>query len=79
VRSPLYIYYNVRNHLLFIRRNLRGWFWPLGWAGLSLITAKYKFNIFFRYKAGRWAALRALWAGWHDGFAGKTGQTRKVV
>ena len=78
IRSSSYIYYNIRNHYLFITRNLRPWFWPAGWCTIGLISAKYKVNILVRYKKGRWQALKGLWAGTIDGWIGRKGQTRPI-
>lgn len=79
LRSPAYIYYNIRNNYIFIRRNLRPRFWLFAWFRVGIIIAKYTANICFRYKQGRWPALKALWAGWLDGWLGKAGQTRPIT
>jgi GT2 family glycosyltransferase len=79
ISSPLYIYYVTRNHLLFIRRNVKLVYRPIAWLGVVVISAKYKFNILFRYKNRRLSAYKALWQGWLDGLAGKTGETRRQL
>jgi GT2 family glycosyltransferase len=70
VYSPAYIYYNIRNHLIFVRRNISWAYWPLGWMRALYISMKYIANILFRYRQARLKALRAVWYGWIDGTVG---------
>ncbi len=79
VRSPVYIYYNIRNHWLFVRRNIRMVYWLACWLRIAYITLKYKYNILFRYRSGRIKALKALWWGWVDGIGDYRGQLRRKL
>jgi len=79
VRSPIYIYYNIRNHFLFIRKNIRIIYWPLGWLQIAYITLKYKLNILVRYDRARLKALKGLWWGWMDGISNHRGQLRRKL
>lgn len=79
VRSPVYIYYNIRNHFLFVRRNVKMVYWLVCWLRIAYITLKYKFNIIFRYKSGRIKALKALWWGWIDGIGDYQGPVRRKI
>ncbi|HET9721990.1 MAG TPA: glycosyltransferase family 2 protein [Candidatus Saccharimonadales bacterium] len=72
-RSPAYIYYNIRNHFLFVRRNIPPAYRPLSWLRIILITIKYHGVILLRYESGRTTALKALWWAWLDGLKDKTG------
>lgn len=78
VRSPTYIYYNIRNHFLFIRRNIAIAYWPFCWVQVLYITLKYKAVILFRYKKGKARALRAIWHGWVDGIHDIKGQASRL-
>ncbi|MGH7156957.1 MAG: glycosyltransferase family 2 protein [Candidatus Saccharimonadales bacterium] len=77
IRSPTYIYYNIRNHFLFARRNMHPVYRPLAWLLIGWISAKYKLNILFRYRQAKFQSLKALWAAWLDGLSGRTGTTER--
>lgn len=79
IRSPHYIYYNIRNHLLFINRNIPRIYWPISLLRVLMIIVKYKLNILFRYDASRLSALKALWWGWADGLSSKKGKLRRSL
>lgn len=78
VRSPTYIYYNIRNHVLFIRRNVKFYYRPFSLARLALIVLKYKANILLRYDKDKLRSLRAIWRGWWDGVMNVTGKTGRL-
>ena len=77
VRSPTYIYYNIRNHLLFIRRNIQPLLRPAAWTVLIWIVLKYKLNILLRYRRDRLRSFKAVWVGCLDGLRGRTGSLGK--
>ena len=79
VRSPVYIYYNIRNHFLFIRKNIRAVYWLLCWLRVTYISLRYKFNIIVRYDKGRLKALKGLWWGWIDGIGDFRGKLRRKL
>jgi GT2 family glycosyltransferase len=74
ISSPTYVYYNIRNHFLFMRRNIAAIYWPLGFLRISFISLKYILNILFRYDRNRLAALGGLGHGWLDGLRGRSGK-----
>ena len=76
VRSPAYIYYNIRNHFVFVRRNVPAAYWPLCWLGILYETLKYIFVILARYRKGRLGALGALGRAWLDGIRNVRGVSR---
>jgi GT2 family glycosyltransferase len=75
-RSPAYIYYNVRNHFLFVRRNVPAMYRPVCWLGISFISLKYLFVIFVRYKSQRLSSLGAVFKAWLDGVRNIRGASR---
>lgn len=77
VQSPAYIYYNIRNHFLFARRNINPIYWPLCWLRIAAIVFKYEIVIMTRYQNNKLACLRALSWGWLDGLLGVTGKLRR--
>lgn len=79
VRSPSYIYYNIRNHFLFIERNVPPAYWPLCFLRVSLITVRYKLNILIRYDKDKRGAFKALWYGWIDGLIRRKGKLRRSL
>jgi len=76
VRSPLYIYYNIRNHILFIKRNTKAIFRPVCYLRVIWIMIKYKLNIISRYRNHRLKALKALWRGAWDGMNNRGGEAQ---
>lgn len=79
IRSPTYIYYNIRNQFLFIRRNISAFYWPLSWLRVAYITLKYKGNILLKYDKYRFKTLAALGWAWVDGVMNKTGELRRSL
>jgi GT2 family glycosyltransferase len=77
VRSPTYIYYNIRNHLIFVRRNISAIYRPLCWLRIVWITIKYVTVILLRYDKHRLNVLRALWLAWLDGINGISNQAKR--
>ncbi len=77
VRSPAYVYYNIRNHFLFVRHNISPVFWLPCWLRIGVISLKYKAVIILRYRQGKLLALRAVWRAWRDGISGTTGPMKR--
>lgn len=63
VRSPTYVYYNIRNNILFLRRHTPFIFKPLAYLRVLYVSAKYLVR-------GR---LGAVVSGWLDGVRGRGG------
>ena len=79
VRSPNYIYYNIRNHFLFVKNNLGRLNQVLALWNILVITAKYKFNILFRYDHDRIKSLKTVWRAWFDGLRGRGGRLQRPL
>jgi GT2 family glycosyltransferase len=77
LRSPAYIYYIIRNHILFVRHNLSAVYKPLGWLNIIWVSTKYKLNILLRYRQDRLKSLKALAIGWVDGLRGRVGPSER--
>ena len=77
--SPLYIYYNLRNRILFLRANFNFVSRTLGLFFVMTTMVKYKFNIIFRYQRGRWRSLTALWLGFIDGLRNIEGESERKL
>jgi GT2 family glycosyltransferase len=78
VRSSAYIYYNIRNNLIFIRRNLAAVYRALGWARVVYISLKYAARIMLS-NPRKLSSLKAIWLGWLHGMKGRGGQLRKSL
>ncbi|HEU5005115.1 MAG TPA: glycosyltransferase family 2 protein [Candidatus Saccharimonadales bacterium] len=76
VRSPAYIYYNIRNHFLFIRDRVGGLYKFVAFLRLLYISLKYVINIWLRYSQKHQAAKGLFW-GWADGLRGKSGKLKR--
>lgn len=69
IASPSYIYYIVRNNILFIKRNIRFLARPISYLRVGAVTCRFLLKTKFRLNA-----IKSLWYGWRDGLMGKTGK-----
>jgi hypothetical protein len=69
--SPLYVYFNLRNRLLFLRRNTAVHRWIPHVPRLFYFYARQLTRLTLRRRGQR--ALRAAWYGIADGLRNRTG------
>jgi GT2 family glycosyltransferase len=65
-RSPLAVYLDFRNRLLFVRKNYPGWY---PWTVAMVLARSAEF-----LAVGSWRNFRAALSGWRAGVAGETGR-----
>src|SRR6185503_4507189 len=79
VRSASYIYYNIRNHFIFIRHNINGLYKWLARFSVLYIAFKYLLNISLRYKKDRAGCFKAVFYGLADGITKRSGKLERSL
>jgi GT2 family glycosyltransferase len=73
VNSPQYLYYNIRNRLMFAAKYLPPHRMVLAWASTLWQTGKEKIKLFTRYRRDYGTYLRLMVRAYFDFLRGKTG------
>jgi GT2 family glycosyltransferase len=74
IASPYYVYYNIRNNILFVKRNTPKKYLLPALLRVVYVSKKEFVKIFVRYRSQRFVYTKALFEAWCDGLAGKGGK-----